>query len=400
MYRLSPRHPERQRIGFDVEAILLAGVHSWGGCPLERAICRPLMPLADKPLIAHALGWLRDSGLTTARICANSDTQALWNRLGEGANLGITLEYYEDVMPRGPAGCVRDAVENSRSETFLVVEGTLVPQIDLAKLLSTHRRSGAVVTMTVRDMPGNGPGTVRDWTPVGIYVFDRSVLEHIPSSGYQDIKETLIPRLHAGGQRVVIFPVDSRSSPRVSGVPSYLAVSKWAVEQMARDERLPAGYRRIGDACVHETSTIDPTAQLFGPVLIGRGTTIGEGVVVAGAAAIGEHCRVEAGAAISRSVIWNECAIGPGAVVDHCILTDRAKITAATAIRNAVCSQTQPGPAARKLDLRTWPAQWQRKLHRPGPSTGAGTISSLPDVQVQTPRKADVRQLKRTGKIS
>lgn len=371
MYRLSPRHSERQRIGPDVEAILLAGVHSWGGCPLERVICRPLMPIADKPLIGHALGWLRESGLSRASICANSDTKALRNRFGEGAGLGLALQYYEDVMPRGPAGCVRDAVHRSTFQTFVVVEGTLVPQLDLAQMLATHRRSGAELTMAVRDMVCGGHEREGDWTPVGIYMFERGALEYIRARGYQDIKETLIPRLHETGHRVAIFPVDRRSSPRVSGVPSYLAVSQWAVEQLASRSDLPAGYRRLGQACVHQTAVVDPSAQLVGPVLIGPSTTVGADVVVAGPTTIGEHTRLDAGAVISRSVIWNECAVGRRTVVDHCILTDGARVKESAVMRNAVWLQTRPGGATQKLDLRTWSPQKDHKLREPGMGVGA-----------------------------
>jgi NDP-sugar pyrophosphorylase family protein len=351
------------------------------------------MPLADKPLIGHAIGWLRDSGLDYANICANSDTQALWNRLGNGADWGLGLHYYEDVMPRGPAGCVRDALAESNADTFLVVEGTLVPQLKLSQLLSAHQRSGAALTMAVRDMPAGTRCSSGDWTPVGIYVLNRAVLDHIPLNGYQDIKEGLIPRLHEAGLQVVIYPVDRRSSPRVSGVPSYLAVSKWAVERLIRNGQSPEGYERTGEACVHETAIVDPSARLFGPVLVGPGSIIEADAIVAGSTAIGERCRVMSGAAVSRSVIWNDCTIESGAVLDHSILTDGASVMTRTTTRNVVCVQTKQQAATTKLDLSTQSGDWRRYKRDNGTGIRPGSIAS------QLPQSADRQRLSSAAKV-
>jgi mannose-1-phosphate guanylyltransferase/phosphomannomutase len=401
MYRLSPRQTDS--LGTDleaIEAVLLAGVHSWGGCPLERVICRPLMPLADKPLIAHSLTWLRDSGLDAANICANSDTQALWNKLGNGADWNIGLHYYEDIMPRGPAGCVRDALAHSDAKTFVVVEGTLVPQLELPHLLAAHKRSGAALTMTVRDMPASIPGAAGEWTPVGIYVLDRTVLKYVPDSGYQDIKEALIPHLHEAGLPVVIYPVDRQSSPRVSGVPSYLAVSKWAVERLVRMPEIPPGYARTGEACIHETAVVDPSAQLFGPVLVGPDSVIEADTVVAGSTVIGEHCQIRSGAAVSRSVIWNNCIVGPGAVLDHSILTDNASIATRTTARNVVCVQTKQEAASRKLELSSKAGDWRRYKRETGTGVRPGSIASqLPQHGARGPEAGNGHRLSPTAKV-
>ena len=114
-----------------VQGVVLAGVHAWGNCFLEYAIPRPLIPMVDRPLVAHPLGWLRDGGIPSASICANSDTAFLRRRLGNGCSWGISLDYYEDVMPRGPAGCTRDAVIQNGCATLVVVEATTVPQLSL-----------------------------------------------------------------------------------------------------------------------------------------------------------------------------------------------------------------------------------------------------------------------------
>ncbi len=132
-----------------LHGVILAGAHPWAERTLERAVCRPLVPIASRPLICHTLDWLRSARIQSASVCANSDTVLLRRRLRDGASLGVALDYHEDVMPRGPAGCARDVAAGSDADTFLVVEGSVLPRLDLADLLSTHVSSEAVLTVVV-----------------------------------------------------------------------------------------------------------------------------------------------------------------------------------------------------------------------------------------------------------
>src|SRR5262245_32337335 len=92
-----------------VRGAILAGTHSWGGTAFERAAPRPLLPIAQAPLISYAARWLRDEGVAAATVCANSSSRAVRAVLGDGSALGLRLDYYEDWVPRGAAGSARDA---------------------------------------------------------------------------------------------------------------------------------------------------------------------------------------------------------------------------------------------------------------------------------------------------
>src|SRR5262245_44958382 len=102
------------RTSVEFEGVVLAGVHAWSDSAFELAEARPLVPLAGRPLICHALEWLRDHGARRATICANSESPAVRRRLGDGSRVGIELDYYEDWLPRGTAGCIHDAAMGAR----------------------------------------------------------------------------------------------------------------------------------------------------------------------------------------------------------------------------------------------------------------------------------------------
>jgi NDP-sugar pyrophosphorylase family protein len=322
----------------DVQGIVLAGVHSWGDCVLERAVCRPLLPVADAPLVGHVLGWLLDSGIPNATICANSDTSALKRRLGGAYREQLSLSYFEDVMPRGPAGCMRDAAQHCTADRIVVVDGTLVPRIDLNAILEHHDKTHAAVTLVVTESDAG-----RGHEPLGVYVFSRAVLEGVPATGYQDIKESLIPSLYRSGARISTYVARGVQCPRVTDAASYLGVNMWATERTLRDRVVPKDFKRVGDALVHESAKVDASARFVGPVIVGPNAIIEREAVIVGPATIGAASRIDRGAMVSRSAVWDRCHVGEEAIVDQCVLSDGTAVAAGLVMRETVCVASQGG---------------------------------------------------------
>jgi NDP-sugar pyrophosphorylase family protein len=316
------------------EGIVLAGVHAWGDCALDRVTCWPLIPIAGRPLVGHALSWFRRGGVRFASICANSDTVPVCRALRDGNANDLSLEYYEDVMPRGPAGCVRDVIFDREASLFVVVDGSILPRVDLSHLLAAHTRSGAVLTVVASGSASESAGA--GLSPVGIYVFSREAAEAVKSLGYQDIKETLIPEMHQRGLPVLTYLVEGQSLPRVRCAASYLTVNKWATESIARDKDLPGVYRLVDEARVHQSAVLDPAARLIGPVLLDADCVVEAGAVIVGPTTIGKGCVVGTGAVVSRSAVWTRCRVGTGAVVDDCVLADGAVVRDGAVLRNTV----------------------------------------------------------------
>jgi NDP-sugar pyrophosphorylase family protein len=346
--------------------VVLAGVHSWGDCVLEQVACRPLLPVASRPLIWHTLNWMGQAGVRTAVVCANSDTLVMRRCLGRGEGLDLTLEYCEDIMPRGPAGCVRDAALATPAETIIVADGTIVPQIDLAAILQAHAAASAAVTVVVTATGAGDGRPTEPYEPTGIYVFARSVLDAVPPTGYQDIKETLIPRLYRSGARVVTHVVPRQRVLRVTDAVSYLTANLWAVEQLAGAGGATEDQVRDGKAWVHPTAQVDPTARFVGPVLVGARSVIEHGALVVGPTTIGGDCRIAARAVVSRSAVWDRCQVGAGAIVDQSILTDGTEVEAELVVRETVClpARRREGGLLNRL------ASYRQRRRRPTRAAG------------------------------
>lgn len=319
-----------------VEGIVLAGTYHWSQSVFERLLPRPLLPVAQTPLICYALRWMRDGGIAQATVCANSASRAVRSYLGDGSGLSLTVKYLEDWTPRGAAGCVRDAGIQSEAETFVVADGTAIPAVNLRGLLAAHRASGAALTIVVHDDAAFVAPDQRLLSPGGIYAIERRVLDMIPASSFQDIKESLIPQLYRAGELVGIHR-GVGACPRILNAETYLAVNHWMIQSMADGSAALAGYRALGGGVLaHPSAEVSSGATLVGPILLGPSARVEKGATIVGPVALGAHTLVEAGALVSRTVTWSHSVIGREAVVDQCVVADQAEIAPRSAVFHSI----------------------------------------------------------------
>jgi NDP-sugar pyrophosphorylase family protein len=352
-------------------AVVLAGSHHWSGSSFESLCPRPLVPVALSPLLSYSLRWLREGGIRQAVICANGTTRFIEAVFGGGADLDMEIRYYRDGTPRGAAGCVRDAGLLTGADTLVVVDGTAIPTVDLAELIAAHQASGAAATAVVHRASPLAPPT-----PGGVYLFERRVLDHVLPAGFQDIKESLIPKLHRAGEPVVAHPSDT-FCPHVINAQTYLEVNHWMLRRLCRAQGSPDGL------LLQPGASIEPGARLVGPVQLGTGARILAGATVVGPTTIGPYSTVGRNAMVARSVVWSRCVVGEGSVVHACVLGHGAVVPAGSRLFNVVRSQPRMATLARDLPLRrpVIPAPLasaEASMPRPAPIPSVAPAVSLP----------------------
>jgi NDP-sugar pyrophosphorylase family protein len=227
----------------------------------------------------------------------------------------------------------------SDADTFVVAEGTAIPNVNLHDLIATHQSTGALVTIVAHTEPGRH-GNPAAQVPCGIYVFDRRALDGVPDAGFYDIKENLIPQLYRAGERIAVYAAAS-AAPRVRDASSYLAVNGWMVERLVTQGERPEGYLRSGHCLYHREAMIADDAIFVGPVLVGPGARVMSGAVVVGPASIGREATIERGALVSRSAIWRRSLVGERAVADHSIIGDDTVVAPHTTAIRAVMVAAQ-----------------------------------------------------------
>jgi NDP-sugar pyrophosphorylase family protein len=341
--------------------VILAGQHSWSDSAFDALSPRPLLPIANRPLVSYAAQWLREGGIREAAVCANGETRIVGARLRECIPDGLRITLIEDLVPRGPAGCVRDAAVGF-AEPLVVVDGTTIPFVDLGELLACHEASRAALTVVVHPEPGSGEGRHE---PCGIYVIEPRALDYVPARGFCDIKEGLIPRLHRAGERTLAHPV-REASPRVLDGPTYLALNEWMVERLAAAPA-PEGYAQRAGLLAHESATIAPDAVCVGPVLVGPGAEVMSGATLLGPASIGARSIVSAGALVSRTAVWSGCLVGEEAVADRSILADGSEIEPGARVFGCVRTAAAVHKPARARSRPVKPVWLDRLWSQPGP---------------------------------
>jgi NDP-sugar pyrophosphorylase family protein len=326
-----------------IRGIVLAGSYPKGRSLFDRVRPRPLLPIAQRPIISYPLRWLTRAGVEGLTVCTSGAAAALRRAVAAEVGSSLPLSFQQDGTPRGTAGSARDAALASSAQTFFVVNATAIPAVDPGALLEAHDTARAAVTVVVWN---DAAATAGGMSPVGIYLFDRRAFEHVAADGFQDIKETLLPRLHQAGQTVVTYASQS-VLPRVLSTETYLAANERMIPVQI-GENPPEGFHRVGQALVHATAWISPRARLVGPVIVGAGVHVEDDATLVGPSALGEGCRVEAGAVVSRSVVWDHCLLGSGSLLDRCLVTDGAVVAPDTQLYSALKTGHERRPARGK----------------------------------------------------
>ena len=313
-----------------ITAIILAGSQAWNEDPFESLGPRLLLPIANNPLFSHIVGWLKEAGVKTVTICTNEAGGLLQHHFGDGRQLGIDLYYCEDRLPRGPAGCSRDAAAVTCAEQYVVVEGSVIPSSDLLDLLAVHAKSNAAATVVVNQAQDGHECFGPHLSPGGVYVLEQRALQQVPPTGYQDIKEMLIPKLHRGHELVMACLLE-RPSFRVDGLECYLAAQGWVLQRACDGELSAGGYVRRDEAYIHRSARVADSARLLGPVMVGPETRVDDECVLIGPTVIGSRCTVGRGCIVGRSVMWDRCSIGEQATLDRCLITSGTCVEAGAA---------------------------------------------------------------------
>jgi mannose-1-phosphate guanylyltransferase / phosphomannomutase len=306
--------------------------------PLTSNQPKPMVPIVGKPCMEHILELLRTHGFEDVIVTLAFLPQAIRSYFGDGESLGLRVEYSVEESPLGTAGSVRLASDRL-DETFLVISGDALCDIDLTKLVDFHRERGAAVTIGLKSVENplefgivvtDEDGRVErflekpSWSQVfsdtintGIYVLEPEVLRHVPTDRPFDFSKELFPLLLEMGRPI-------------SG---YVCEGYWQ-DIGNLDQFRQANFDAL-DGRVHLNI---PGIRLRGNVWIGEGVEIDDLEGVEGPAFLGNYCRISPNASVgaysvlsssvtlrerartARSVIDASTHVGRSAVIEGAVL--------------------------------------------------------------------------------
>jgi len=212
-----------------MKAVVMAGGEGTRLRPLTSNQPKPMVPVVGKPCMEHILELLREHGMSDVIVTVAFLPQAIRSYFGQGESLGMQIGYSVEESPLGTAGSVRLAARQL-DETFLVISGDALCDVDLSKLVAFHKEKGAAVTIGLKsvDNPLEFGIVVTDedgrierflekpsWGQVfsdtintGIYVLEPEVLKHVPTDRSYDFSKELFPYLLEMGRPMYGYVMD------------------------------------------------------------------------------------------------------------------------------------------------------------------------------------------------
>jgi mannose-1-phosphate guanylyltransferase/phosphomannomutase len=285
----------------------------------------------------HILELLRDHGLEDVVITVAFMPQAIRSYFGDGDALGMHIEYSVEESPLGTAGSVRLAA-GKLDDTFLVISGDALCDVDLTRLIEFHRERKASVTIGLKSVENplefgivvtDGEGRVErflekpSWGQVfsdtintGIYVLEPEVLNHIPRDRPYDFSKELFPLLLEMGRPIYGLPLEGYWQD-IGDLDQYRQANFDALDGTVKLSI--SGIRVRGNVFAGEGVELDLDA-VEGPAYFGNYCRISPEATVAPYSVLGNSVTLRDGARTSRAVVDSSTHIGRSAIVEGAVV--------------------------------------------------------------------------------
>lgn len=281
------------------------GTRLW---PLTEDRTKPAIPILGKPLVGYVAEYLAAYGFDEIIVNLHHRPESVREALGDGSRFGVKLHYIEEPEILGTSGALDNARELLDGDTFVVINGKIITDIDLHFALETHRKAQALATLVLLPnlrrerfsvvetdggrvtafgkMPAENDGAI-PLMFTGIQILEPRIFEYIPRGVFSHSTTDVYPQAIASGE-IVAAHVASGRWRELSTLKRYLDITAEMLKE--RGQRYVAGADVI----------ISPTAR------------------------------------IEESILWDRVTVGSGAFVNRAVLADDVKVAENEVIESAV----------------------------------------------------------------
>jgi mannose-1-phosphate guanylyltransferase/phosphomannomutase len=314
-----------------VKAVIMAGGEGTRLRPLTSNQPKPMMHLANRPMMEHIVNLLHKHGFDEIVVTVAFMANNIRSYFGDGSEFGVRMVYATEETPLGTAGSVRNAMDEL-DERFLVISGDVLTDIDLTEIVAYHEQRAALATIGLTavenplefgivitrddgsidrflEKPGWGQ-VFSDTVNNGIFVLEPEIFDYIPEGRPVDFSSEVFPKL-LEEQRPLYGKVCEGYWEDVGTLAAYVSAHKDILD--GRVEVDVPGFRLEGSVWLGEGAEVDPDARIDGPAVLGDHTKVEAGARLAPYSVLGNNVMVRSDAQIERSVILDGAYIGQGA---------------------------------------------------------------------------------------
>src|SRR2546421_9795715 len=119
--------------------------------PLTSKPQKAMLPMANRPMMEHIVRLLREHGFDDLVVTVAFMANHVRTYFGDGSEFGVRMVYATEETPLGTAGSVRNAMAEL-DESFLVISGDVLTDIDLSEIVHFHRQHDALATIALKAM--------------------------------------------------------------------------------------------------------------------------------------------------------------------------------------------------------------------------------------------------------
>lgn len=184
-----------------MKAIILAGGRGKRLRPITDYVPKPLVPLNNIPIIDWQIKYLKKFKVNEIIICTGYKTEMIEHFLSMKDNFGIKIKFSIEKTPLGTGGAIKQAGKFIDEDSFIVINGDTITNIDLKQLLKKPNAIAAIELRTKFGIMETEDGKVTRfrekkeisnvWMNAGIYHLQKKTLKDLPKKG--DIEKTVFP---------------------------------------------------------------------------------------------------------------------------------------------------------------------------------------------------------------
>lgn len=374
-----------------MKAMILAAGKGTRVRPITYTIPKPLIPILQKPVMEFLLELLRQHGFDQIMVNVSHLAHEIEGYFRDGQRFGVDIGYsFEGSIVDGElvgeavgsAGGLRKIQDFNAffDDTFVVLCGDALIDLDLTAAVKQHRANGAIATVITKpvpkeDVPSYGvvvtddEGRIKSFQEkpsveealsteinTGIYIFEPEIFDYIPSNQEYDIGGELFPKLVE--KKAPFFAVSMDFEwVDIGKVPDYWHAVRGVLTREIKNVSIPGTEVAPGIYTGLNVAVNWDKVDITGPVYIGGMTKIEDGAKIIGPAMIGPNCYVCSGATVDNSVIFEYSRLGEGIrLVDklvfgrYCVDKTGAAIDLQAAALDWLITDARSNPAEREHD--------------------------------------------------
>jgi NDP-sugar pyrophosphorylase family protein len=314
-----------------MRAIVLSAGYGTRLWPLTEDRTKPAIPILGKPLVGYVAEYLAGYGIDEIVVNLHHRPESVRRALGDGNRFGVKLHYVEEPVILGTSGALDNTREFFDRETFVVVNGKIITDIDLHAALETHRSTNAIATLVllpnarrerfsivetegglIKQFGGMPDPNATGPVPLmftGIHILEPRILEYVPRGVFSDSVIHVYPPAIEKGE-IVAAHVASGKWRELSTLKRYLDISVELLRESGKS------YVAGEDASISQSASVTD-------------------------AVLWDDVKVSAGARINRAVLADNVTVAENEVIENAVVVPRQLVEGKTRPEKALTGHFQ-----------------------------------------------------------